>query len=205
MNPKSKHKQNKERHTKPVLRCPKGLKITNPGECWATDNIHIRVGNKKFYVITGIDMYTRFALANVSTSISSKTAADFMGFVMKAFPFKVKHVLSDNGSEFKKCFTKLLDKKNVAQWKIYPGKPQMNAVCERFNRTIKEGFIEDNKYLLLSDQKKFYKKLSQWLYWYNAERSHHGLAYNTPMEKINYSLNSNMLWHYTRNILALDV
>ncbi len=32
---------------------------------------------------------------------------------------------------------------------------------------------------------------TQWLY------THHGLDYNTPMEKIKAHLNSNMLWLYT--------
>ncbi len=37
----------------------------------------------------------------------------------------------------------------------------------------------------------------QWLY------THHGLDYNTPMEKIKAHQNSNMLWLYTLYTMAL--
>ncbi len=60
MNPKSKGKRDKEHSpSTPPSRRPKDLPITFPGQCFATDNIHIRVGNKKFYMLTGIDLRTR--------------------------------------------------------------------------------------------------------------------------------------------------
>ncbi|MBE8182871.1 MAG: transposase, partial [Candidatus Portiera sp.] len=109
----------------------------------------------------------------------------------------VLRVLSDNGSEFKKHFTQALKDRKVTHWKIYPGKPQLNAICERFNRTIKEDFLMLNKELLISDPQLFYSKLSDWLFWYNTERAHHGLGYNTPMHQIKKQKNSNRLWTYT--------
>ena len=72
-----------------------------------------------------------------------------------------------------------IDRSNkIIQWKIYPGKPQMNAICERFNRTVKEECLTPYLSLLHYDKKTFLRKLCDWLYWYNAERSHHSLGYN---------------------------
>ncbi len=54
-----------------------------------------------------------------------------------------------------------------------------------------------NKELLISDPQLFYSKLSDWLFWYNTERAHHGLDYTTTMHQIKKQKNSNMLWTYT--------
>jgi transposase InsO family protein len=54
------------------------------------------------------------------------------------FPFKIKSVLTDNGSEFMLHFSKYLEKENIKHYHTYPRCPKMNAHCERFNRTIRE-------------------------------------------------------------------
>ena len=187
----------KRSKAKAIARRPSGWYAKNPGDCLAIDNIHLSFKGKKYYAITCIDLYSRLAFTSVSTSISSKTAAEFCDAVTRVFPFEIKHVLSDNGSEFKKHFAKLLENKEITQWKIYPGKPQMNAVCERFNRTVKEECLTPYLSLLHYDKKTFLRKLCDWLYWYNAERAHHSLGYNTPMEYIEKHQNSHMLCDHT--------
>ena len=96
-----------------------------------------------------------------------------------------------------KHFAKMTEDNKIIQWKIYPAKPQMNAICERFIRTIKEKFLSINKHLIISQPELFREKLSDWLYWYNAERVHHSLGYNTPMEYIEKHQNSHMLCDHT--------
>ncbi|EHU32106.1 hypothetical protein ECDEC2A_1507 [Escherichia coli DEC2A] len=52
----------------------------------------------------------------------------------------------------------------------------MNAICERFNRTLREQFIEFNEILLFEDLALFNQKLAEYLVLYNSKsptrRSH---------------------------------
>jgi len=57
-------------------------------------------------------------------------------------PFKIKRVQTDNGGEFEKFFRRYLEKSNITQFFNYPRRPQSNAYVERFNRTVKEQFVE---------------------------------------------------------------
>ncbi|MFU8233224.1 hypothetical protein ACNAR5_27915, partial [Klebsiella pneumoniae] len=48
----------------------------------------------------------------------------------------------------------LRESKNCNMWwthTTYPYTPKMNATCERFNRTLREQFIEFNELLLFED------------------------------------------------------
>ena len=118
--------------------------------------------------------------------------------VLRVFPLQVSNVLSDNGSEFMKHFREMVDEKKITHWKIYPKRPQMNAICERFNRTIQEEFVNYNTQDLINP-KVFNHKLSDWLYWYNCERDHHSLGYNTPMEFMEKDFESQVIWGHTKH------
>jgi hypothetical protein len=61
------------------------------------------------------------------------------------YPFKPQRGLSDNGSEFKAQFTKIVLEGAAVRWVTYPKCPRMNAHAQRFNRTIQEEFIEFHK------------------------------------------------------------
>jgi len=78
-------------------------------------------------------------------------------------------VLSYNGSEFKKEFDKLLQKKNLTHYWAYPRSPKMNAHNERFNRTIREQFIDLNADLLFTGIALFNEKMVNRLIDYNIK------------------------------------
>ncbi|MBU0534136.1 MAG: integrase core domain-containing protein [Candidatus Omnitrophica bacterium] len=79
----------------------------------------------------------------------------------------------------------------------YPHHPQSNVVVERFNRTIQEEFVYWNEELL-NDNIAFNKKLMEYLTFYNLERGHKSLNYQTPLKYlINHCGFSNMLWTLT--------
>jgi transposase InsO family protein len=54
----------------------------------------------------------------------------------------MEHVLTDNGSEFKKEFYEQVNH----HWHTYLRTPKMNAHCERFNRTLQDELLDDNLY-----------------------------------------------------------
>lgn len=74
----------------------------------------------------------------------------------------------------------------------------MNAICERFNRTLREQFIEFNEILLFEDLALFNQKLAEYLVLYNNKRPHKTLALRTPVEYIlRENKNCNMWWTHT--------
>lgn len=111
-------------------------------------------------------------------------------------------ILSDNGSEFKKEFDALLEKKQLTHYWTYPRSPKMNAHNERFNRTLQEQFVDFYEDLLFTDIDEFNKELANWLIDYNTKIPHHSLLMKSPVQ---YLLENNPQCHmyWTNTLLKL--
>lgn len=157
-----------------VLRKPKGLTPSYPGHLVALDTVEQFVDGCRRYVITFEDIYTRFSFAWGTKSHASLAAAEFFTLCQKAFPYSYDFlfVLTDNGSEFKKHFTKELQRLHLTHYHTYPKTPKMNAHVERFNRTIQEEFVDYHAWLLKNPDD-FNRKLMDYLIFYNTERVHY--------------------------------
>ena len=178
-------------------RKPKGFKADYPGHCVALDTIERRINGSKRYILTFIDLYTRLAFAYATDKHTAKEASKFLTNIKQMFPYEMKNVLTDNGSEFKKEFDQAVNN----HWHTYPKTPKMNAHCERFNGTLQNELIEHNLYEL-KNVDEFNEKLSDYLFWYNAKRPHHALGQKSPIEYIkmnenNYYKKCNMYWTHT--------
>jgi transposase InsO family protein len=171
--------QRRDRKTK--ARKPKGYVPTKPGECIAFDTVERIVKGSRRYVITATDIYSRFAFAYGTKSHASKEAALVFKAIFQSFPYKVEHVLTDNGSEFMKHFQAELEKESLVHWHTYPKTPKMNAHCERFNRSIQEEFVDWNDHLL-QDPIAFNKKLADYLVWFNTKRPHEAHGQRSPIQ-----------------------
>ncbi len=74
----------------------------------------------------------------------------------------------------------------------------MNATCERFNRTLREQFIEFNELLLFEDLNLFNQRMAEYLVLYNSKRPHKSLELMTPVDYIlRESKIDNMWWTHT--------
>jgi transposase InsO family protein len=162
-------------------RKPKGYAPTKPGECLALDTVEKIVQGTRRYLITATDVFSRFSFAYATTRHGSKEAAHVVRAIFDAFPYKIEHILTDNGSEFMKDFEVELQKETIPHWHTFPRTPKMNAHCERFNRTIQEEFANWNLGLL-KDPAKFNQKLATWLVWYNTKRPHKSLGLLSPIQ-----------------------
>jgi transposase InsO family protein len=154
----------------------------------------------KRYVLTAIDLETEFAFAYAYTSHTSKSAADFMKIFQSVAPLLLTHVQTDNGSEFKDHFEIMCEQDGVVHFLTYPRSPKMNAEIERFNRTLSEAFIAQNRHLLAHNLPAFNKALMEWLLWYNTRRPHWSIGLISPMRYIVRNLTaeeSHMLWTST--------
>jgi len=179
------------------LRKPKGFVPQCPGHLVSLDTIVRIVMGRRIYIITFVDIYSRIAFAYATTSHASKAATDFFILIQKAFPYEIKYLLTDNGSEFMKHFSEELKRQHVTHWHTYPKCPKMNAHCERFNRTIQEEFVDYHAYQLLNTHI-FNAELAKYLIWYNTKRSHHSLDRVSPLEYLNnYHRQSRLGWTYT--------
>lgn len=162
----------------------KGYVPEEPGDLVEIDSISIFQDGLKRYVITAVDLKSRFTFAYAYKTLSSISARDFIQKVEMVALFAIKRIQTDNGSEFHKHFLKYLQDEKKTHFFIYPRQPKSNAHIERFNRTIEEQHL--NYYEgSIAELNSFNKDLIDYLLWYNLEKPHKSLHYLSP---INYIL-----------------
>lgn len=167
-------------------RKPKGFVAMYPGHCGSFDTIEKIIYGSRRYVLTFTDLFSRFSLAWATTSHASKAAKEFFNLVTFLFPYQLRFVLTDNGSEFAKHFATELRRLHKIHWHTYPRCPKMNTHDERFNRTIQEEYIDYHEGELL-DPTHFNTGLLSHLLWHNIERPHWGLDMRSPIQFITAS------------------
>ena len=180
-------------------RLPKDSRVRAAGDLLQLDTVVKFDQGIKRYIITAIDLYSRFTFAFAYTRLSSAVALDFMKKLEIVVPFKIKAIKTDNGMEFLGEFDLYLNKHGIKHYFSYPRTPKSNAYIERFNRTIQEEFV-DAHLDLFEDMHSFNDKMMDYLIYYNTVRPHKSLNYQTPMGfMISEDPKSNMLWTHTIN------
>src|SRR3989344_3602544 len=169
-----------------ALRKPKGLIARYPGHVVALDTFEEHINGTRRYVITFVDLYTRFGFALATSSHASLAAADFFALCRSVFPFSFTFVLTDNGSEFKKHFSASLLDLHLTHYHTRPRTPKQNAHSERFNRTVQEEFANYHRHDLWMDIDSFNRKLFAWLLWYNTDRVH--FAFQNKLSPLQFML-----------------
>jgi putative transposase len=91
---------------------------------------------------------------------------------------KPKKIRTDNGPEFRsKLFQKWLFTNGIEWSRIQKGKPQQNAIIERFNKTYREDVLDANIFMNIAQVNEI---TNTWINDYNNERPHQSLNYQTP-------------------------
>lgn len=134
-----------------VTRRPKGDRPERYCECVGLEAIEHRLGGLKRYMLTYLDEVSDYALAMAVPNLTSPTSKQFFEKCFRLTPFNIEKVITDNGSEFKGKFDPLIGDSQITPLSTYPSTPKMNAVCERFNRSIQEQFVDYHENLLLTD------------------------------------------------------
>ena len=169
-----------------ALRKPKDLVARYPGHVVALDTFEEHINGTRRYVITFVDLYTRFGFAFATSSHASLAASDFFALCRRVFPFSFTFVLTDNGSEFKKHFSQALLDLHLTHFHTRPRTPKQNAHSERFNRTVQEEFANFHRSDLWMDINSFNRKLFAWLLWYNTDRVHY--AFQNKLSPLQFML-----------------
>jgi putative transposase len=178
-----------------------GYQPKEPGDLVQMDSLAIFRDGLKRYMLSAIDLDSRFAFTYSYSNLNSQNATDFLKKLTSVAPFTIRHIQTDNGGEFEKHFVKAVRDSPIKHFNTYPRHPQSNAYVERFNRTIRSQFLEyyeDD----ISDIKPLNLALIDYLIWYNTLKPHQGIGKRSPMEYYTQSarLNrhqSNMLWTLT--------
>ena len=125
---------------------------------------------QKFYQYTAIDECTRIRYLGAFEEQSTYSSKKFLEKLVKAFPFKICKVQTDNGSEFTKRFSgakewdktifeEQLQAYGIEHQKIRPYTPRHNGKVERSHRKDNEGFYSVNKF---SSFEQFENSLAAW-------------------------------------------
>lgn len=166
----------------------KGLEVYAPSMVWQSDITYIGIGEKFYYAVFIIDVYTKKIVGyKVSNHMRATANMDAMEMALKANESPLIHH-SDRGSQYTyKEYIKLLKDNNC---KISMAlSAQDNAYAERINRTIKEEYLDHWKPTTLEQLKKY---LSKAVYHYNNERPHNNIGKLSPVDFENKWLNNQL-------------
>ncbi len=154
-------------------------KVEKPGDLVEVDTIHFNEkwgkSKKKHYLYTLIDLKTRWTFAMASEVINPRVSAWFVLEAQKQFPHRFKVIQTDNGQEFGNEFETKLQAEKIQQRRIRLGKKNDNAHIERFNRTVQDECLGR-----WPEHDETQEKITKYLDFYNTNRLHSGLQYQTP-------------------------
>jgi putative transposase len=166
-----------------------GLSINNKNRIWQSDITYYYVGNRFYYLVFILDVYTKVILAyRASDNLRAEANIMALKMALASQEASVSGLIhhSDRGSQYiEKNYIGLLTKNFI---KISMGnKAQENAYAERVNGIIKNEYL---KYKNIESFRNLTKELKKSVIHYNMKRKHRSLPdWMTPMEFNNYLIN----------------
>lgn len=152
---------------------------THPGALLQVDTVHfVLPDGNRLYVYTLIDLYSRWAYAEVAERINAHASVEFVGRARAAASFAFAMVQTDHGTEFSTTFTHGMWLAGLEHRHSRVRQSNDNAHIERFNRTVQEECLDRTAHTLTA----FAAALEGYLPYYNEKRSHMGINYQTPLE-----------------------
>jgi transposase InsO family protein len=153
--------------------------VTQPGALLEIDTVHIRTPDGgRLYIYTIIDLYSRWVYAEAVPRIGAAVSVAFVRRATARAPFSIRMVQSDHGSEFSTWFTHGCLRLGIMHRHARVRQKDDQAHIERFNRTVQEECLDRTTHTL----KEFRRALAEYLPYYNGERLHMGINYQTPLE-----------------------
>lgn len=129
-----------KRRSKKKERLSSRYKAQYTGEVVQIDTVvRFDLGIKR-YLVTAVDLYSRFSFAYTYTQLSSRIALDFFNKLEEVAPFKVNSVKTDNGLEFHGEFDTYLIKNNITHFlpilKLLSLMRMLKDLTELFKRSL---------------------------------------------------------------------
>lgn len=120
---------------------------------------------QKYYQYTAIDECTRIVFREMYDEHSTFSSKDFLMKLIAAFPFPIREIQTDNGTEFtvallvkdpktKTLFEHALDDMDIIYHRIRVATPRHNGKVERQHRTDEKRFYKKMRMYSLADGRK---------------------------------------------------
>ena len=120
---------------------------------------------KKYYQYTAVDECTRFCFREMYEEHSTYSSEDFIKKLLKAFPFPIREIQTDNGTEFttalltndkqhRTLFEAILENHDIIYHRIRVATPRHNGKVERQHREDGKRFYSKMRMYSLEDGRK---------------------------------------------------
>lgn len=157
----------------------RNLKIERPNQVWSSDITYIPMRSGFMYLTAVIDWHSRFVLA---WQLSNTLEADFCVDTLRmALQYGKPEIFNtDQGSQYTaRAFVSVLEDQGIQVSMDGRGRALDNIFVERLWRTVKY----ENIYLYdYASVPELTRGLTDYFRFYNYERLHQGLDYQTPAE-----------------------
>lgn len=157
----------------------RNLPVVRPGQVWAADITYVPLAHGWAYLVAIMDWYSRAVLA---WRLSNTMSTDFC---VEALEDALSHhrapaiFNTDQGAQFTdKSWLGVLKEHDIRISMDGKGRCLDNVFVERLWRSLKYEEVYLNAY---ADVREAWRGLGRWLRFYNLERPHQALDYQTPM------------------------
>lgn len=157
----------------------RGLPIIRPNQVWGTDITYIRMQHGFVYLVAIMDWFSRYVMSwELSVTLDMSFCMTALGWALRRAKPEIFN--SDQGAQFtSEIFTELLLTEGVQISMDGRGRAMDNIFVERLWRTVKyeEVYLKDYR-----NVQEAVESLRDYFRFYNCERPHQSLGYQTPEE-----------------------
>ena len=170
-------KPSKEHKIYPYLL--KGVSIEKPNQVWGADITYIRLADGFIYLVAMMDWFSRYVLAWELSNTMDKTFC--LEALQKALMISKPEIFNtDQGSQFTSLeFTSSVESSGIAISMDGRGRVFDNIFVERLWRIVKYEEVYLHNYVTMKEAR---SRLETYFQFYNTERLHSALDYQTPYE-----------------------
>lgn len=183
-NTQHKKRVNKHKHYSIArIKAARELREKEVGSLIQVDTQYFYVLGKKFYLFSAIDSKSRYGFVYGYKTISSASGRDFIRKVKAYFPFPIKAINTDNGSEYLLEFHREVTSWGVPHYFTDPYCPKQNGRVERFHQTVEYEYFNYQEDLV-DDLEMINLHCMRFNTKYNTKRFHRSLGYQTPYDYV---------------------
>ena len=185
----AKEARKRRRRPRYAILKPEGYRVTAPGDLIQVDTLQVHLqGCGRRWQFSSRDLISRWDVSRAYRNASSFAAALFLEYMERKFPFPIRAIQIDGGSEFKKHFEEACRLHGIRLFIIPPRTPKLQGYVESANKTHRVEFYEVEDIALKMEDHN--KQLEAWDRIYNNIRPHQSLDYQTPAEYYQAWLNT---------------
>jgi putative transposase len=164
-----------------ATRKPRDYRAKAPGDIVQIDTVDLRpLPGVILKQLSATDVVSRWSGVGVASRATARTTRDSFKRILDRFPFPVRGVQIDGGSEFMSEFEAYCQAEHLDLFVLPPHSPKLNGRVERFNRTSREEFHECTE--VDATVSALQAAALDWEQIYNTVRPHEALGLKTPAE-----------------------